>query len=114
MITNSSKKFEEHLWEDIFADIITLGERDYPEIGVPTFLIGEDSYTRANSYCAMSATRDQLACHLAAMAKVFSAARSLLTLHEVNQLLELLADRHFLGCGSPPFSKIAALHPQPH
>ena len=30
------------LTASLFADIAALGERDYPEIGVPTFLISEE------------------------------------------------------------------------
>lgn len=112
MASTASRYVDNYLVEALLAEIKALGERDYPEIGVPTILIGEDCSSRFNSSYAMPAEPDQLAHHLVALAAVLSAARSPLNDNDVGQLFELLADRHFFDCESGPFSRIAALHPQ--
>lgn len=112
MASTASSHIDNNLVEALLVDIKALGERDYPEIGVPTFLIGEDCSSRFNTLYAMPAEPDQLAHHLVALAAVLSAARSLLNDNDVGQLFELLADRHFFDCELGPFSRITALHPQ--
>ncbi len=93
----------------VFAEIAALGERDYPVIGVPTFLIGE-ACPGANPASAMPGVPDPLAIYFAALASAMSAGSSPMTIAGIGQLLELLADRHFFDGEPTPFSKIATLH----
>lgn len=109
----ASSPVDNMLVEVLLDDIKALSERDYPEIGVPTILIGEECSAGLNNSDAIPLEPDQLASQLITLARLMSAARSPLSLNDVGQLLELLADRHFFDCGSAPFSTIAALHPPP-
>ena len=88
----------------LLSDINALGKRNYPEIGVPAFLIGEDCAGARPSY----GVPGPLALHFGALAAIMSAVRSPLTVAEIGQLIELFADQHFLDGNGAPFSKEVA------
>ena len=80
---------------------------------MPTFLISENCAAGSTEPNAVPAVSDELATRLTALSTTLLAARSSLNIDDVGQLLELLADRHFLEGSPTPFSKIATLHPPP-
>lgn len=96
------------------AEMERLGLRDYPEIGVPMFLVAED-LTGAAEPGAGPATPDFsgriLAMLLAEGAEALRRRVPDLGAKEIARLLEALADRHFLTLAMPAFSRASELHP---
>lgn len=95
----------------LLAEMAALAARDYPEIGVPALLIGEDLTAAGDA--SIGTPRDRaMAATLARMAETLASRGVDLGADDIVQLMELLADRHFLPA-VPSFSRADHLHPPP-
>ena len=97
----------------LLAEMQRLGTRDYPEIGVPMFLVAEDLTVAAPARAPGDGTGRLLAMLLADGAAMLRARKAELSAEDLAGLIEALADRHFLGLGAPAFSCRDDLHPAP-
>jgi hypothetical protein len=99
--------------DELLADMERLGKRPYAEIGVPMFLVAEDLTAEAGDRAAVNATDGaQLAALFAQAADALKTRRPELSASDIARLVEVIADRHFLGFAGRPFSQIGELHPQ--
>jgi hypothetical protein len=94
------------------AEMERLGSRDYREIGVPMFLVAEDLTGQAPAPKTRDASGRILAMLLAEEAEAMRRRRPELGADDIAQLIESLADRHFLSLAMPAFSRAAELHPE--
>ena len=93
------------------ADMERLGSRDYKEIGVPMFLVAEDLTEGASARGNADASGRILAMLLAEGAEALRRRRPELGADDIAQLIEQIADRHFLSLALPAFSRAPDLHP---
>ena len=92
--------------EELIADMMRLGLRQYSEVGVPMFLVAED--LRGTPSPASDATthwRD-VATLFAYRAEVLAAHKPDLGLADVARLVEVFADRYLVANTVPSFSAI--------
>jgi hypothetical protein len=94
------------------AEMDRLGSRDYREIGVPMFLVAEDLTGETPAPVARDGSGRILAMLLAEGAEALRRRRPELGAGDIAQLIEALADRHFLSLAMPAFSRAAELHPE--
>jgi hypothetical protein len=94
------------------AEMERLGARDYKEIGVPMFLVAEDLSEGAASRPAADGSGRLLAMLLAEGIEALRRRRPELGAEDIAQLIEHIADRHFLSLALPAFSRHADLHPE--
>lgn len=94
------------------ADLDRLGSRDYKEIGVPMFLVAEDLTGQAPARAPGDGSGRILALLLAEGVEALRRRRPDLGAKDIAQLIEALADRHFLSLATPAFSRAADLHPE--
>lgn len=98
--------------DQLFADMKRLGERVYPEEGIPMFLVAEDMSGSPVDTADVSSPSGVLLA--SAFAQIISGLRRRkpdLDAGDIASAVELLADRYFLAFAVPPFSQIAELHP---
>ena len=94
------------------AEMERLGSRDYKEIGVPMFLVAEDLSGGAGPRPAPDGSGRLLAMLLAEGAEALRRRRPDLGAEDIAQLIEQIADRHFLSLALPAFSRDSDLHPE--
>jgi hypothetical protein len=88
-------------WLDAFeADMVRLSRRVDAEVGVPMYLVPEDLTASRPTEPAPSALTEEFEAVLAAL----EARNGPLQTSDIAQVLEVLADRHFLDV---PFSSLA-------
>lgn len=85
------------------ADIVRLSRRIYAEVGVPMFLVPEDLTGNAGVIAADPAG-EALAALFEAVIAALEARNGPLSTTDIAQVIEVLADRHFLD---QPFSSLA-------
>lgn len=91
------------VWLDAFEDdIVRLSRRPYAEVGVPMFLVPED-LTGATGSAAPDAGGEDLAALFEAVVAALTARNGPLSSSDIAQVIEVLADRHFLDV---PFSSL--------
>ncbi len=88
----------ETLIDGLVANPDRLETVNYAEMGVPTFLIGEDATSQAQDD---GAATDSLGAHFAALAGALALRKPVLEIDDVAKLLELLAQRNFLPHAQP-------------
>lgn len=99
--------------EQLLAEMERLGRRPYAEIGVPMFLVAEDLTGAAEDRAAADPVSGaQLAALFAQAAEALKSRKPELTAGDIARLVEVIADRHFLGFAMPAFSAISELHPE--
>lgn len=95
----------------LFADMERLGQRPYAEIGVPMFLVAED-LSQEQSTTAKKRGEPELALLFAQAAEALQRRKPDIGPSDVARLVEVMADRYFLALATPPFSRMADLHPE--
>ena len=91
-------------WLDGFEeDIVRLSRRIYAEVGVPMFLIPED-LTGGAGVIVVDPAGEELAALFEAVVAALVARNGPLSTSDIAQVIEVLADRHFLD---QPFSSLA-------
>ena len=85
------------------ADIVRLSRRIYSEVGVPMFLVPED-LTGGAAVAAPDPAGEELASLFEAVVAALEARNGPLSTTDIAQVIEVLADRHFL---EQPFSSLA-------
>lgn len=85
------------------ADIVRLSRRSYAEVGVPMFLVLED-LTGTAPTPPPDPEGDALATEFEAVTRGLAARSGPLSSTDLAQVLEVLADRHFLDV---PFSSLS-------
>ena len=91
-------------WLDAFEeDIVRLSRRIYAEVGVPMFLIPED-LTGGSILATADPAAEALAALFEAVVAALVARNGPLSTSDIAQVIEVLADRHFLD---QPFSSLA-------
>ena len=99
--------------DQLIADMDRLGRRPYAEIGVPMFLVAEDLTGEASDRGAAEiADGTQLAALFAQAAEALRTRKPELDAADIARLVEVIADRHFLGFAAPHFSRLSSLHPE--
>ena len=89
---------------DMFeADMVRLSRRNYSEVGVPMYLVPED-LTGTSPAAPPDAAGQILADEFQAVTSALSARNGPLSSTDLAQVLEVLADRHFLDV---PFSSLS-------
>ena len=85
-------------------DMARLARRTYAEVGVPMYLVPED-LTGIHPPAPATAPSDALASEFEAVIAALQLRNGPLSTSDIAQVLEVLADRHFLD---RPFSALAA------
>lgn len=112
MQTANDPEITDAFIDQLLADIERLGKRVYPEVGVPMFLVAED--TTAPEKSAVKASTPNGVLLASAFAQIIAGLKSRksdLDATDIAQAVELLADRYFLAFATPAFSQISDLHP---
>jgi hypothetical protein len=91
----------ETLIDGLVANPDRLETVNYAEMGVPTFLVGEDATALATPAMPDGPPTDSLGQHFAALASALASRKPVLEIDDVAKLLELLAQRNFLPHGQP-------------
>ena len=86
-------------WLDAFEDdIVRLSRRDYSVTGVAMYLVPED-LTGGPSSVTPDAEGERIGALFEAVVKAMEARNGSLSGQDISQILEVLADRHFLDRG---------------
>ncbi len=85
------------------ADMVRLSRRAYAEVGVPMYLVPED-LTGANPVPPPDPEGEALAAEFDAVTAALATRNGTLSSTDLAQVLEVLADRHFLDV---PFSSLS-------
>lgn len=111
MMSDFAPKLSDAFIDQLLADMARLGSRPYAEIGVPMFLVAEDlSGSERDRAGADVSSGTQLAALFAQAAAALKTRKPELTAGDIAQLVEVIADRHFLAFATPAFSQTSALH----
>jgi len=112
-MSDFAPELSEAFIDRLVADMERLGRRPYAEIGVPMFLVAEDLTDAAKDRNAADPVAGaELAALFAQAATALKRRKPELTAGDIARLVEVIADRHFLGSATPAFSRIGALHPE--
>jgi len=112
-MSDFAPKLSEAFVDQLLADMERLGKRPYAEIGVPMFLVAEDLTGAAQDRAAADPLAGtQLAVLFAQAAEALKTRKPDLTAGDIARLVEVIADRHFLGFATPAFSQTPSLHPE--
>lgn len=93
-------------YDTLAADMARLGERPYPEVGVPMFVIAQD-LSRPDAPRASTATSIKLADRFAELADMLIAHNADPSVAQMARLVEVLADEHLLELHGQRFTRVS-------